>query len=225
MYKELVSAWNHEVDKLYNHGWLKRIKEGNVGKDHYVSYLIETYHHAGMNPQLQAYATMYFNGRPRDLVKKFYQHAISEIGHDLLALSDAANLGFDKDKIVASRPLATTLAYNALPFYQVQQGNILGYLGYLFHLEHLPTRDGNSIIEMLIGNGIPANATSFLEEHAKVDYSHNKLMEIYVSELVKTKADLNEAIASAKDAALLHYYMMDAAFERAEEADWKLQFK
>jgi len=223
-YSDFVKVWSDAMDKIYQTGWFKRLNEGKLSKDHYLSYLVETFHHAGQNPQLQAFATMYFKDNLRDVIKRFYQHAISEIGHDLLALDDAVALGLDREKVMTSRPLATTVAFNAFPFFQIQKGNTIGYLGYLFHLEHLPTRDGNKIIETLKSKGIPDAALTFLQEHSTVDHAHTKLMQNYIDQLVVTEKDFAEMCSSLRDSALLHKYMLESAFERAEDPSWTKEF-
>ena len=52
-----------------------------------------------MSPEIQALCTAWFRGSDRELVKPFLQHAMSEIGHDQLALDDLRSLGFDTEVI------------------------------------------------------------------------------------------------------------------------------
>src|SRR5207302_1057002 len=114
----------------------------------------------------------------------FYKHAVSEIAHDLLALNDLGALGVDMEKMKQTRPLPATAAFNAFPLMQIQFTNPIAYLGYLFHLEFLPTQQGRSHIERLMSLGVPENALTFLEEHATVDIGHNKMMERYIKYFV-----------------------------------------
>ncbi len=78
---------------------MRRFREGDLTKAHYAALLREVYFYTRENPQLQAGATLYFQGQQREMVKDFLRHATSEIGHDQLALNDMAAMGFDNSGI------------------------------------------------------------------------------------------------------------------------------
>ena len=172
---------------------------------------------AGTNPQIQAYATMFFEGNPREIVKMFYRHAISETGHDLLAMNDLMALGVKQEKIINSKPLPITKALSANVLQDIQFKNPIRYLGYLFHLEFLPTQNGPKYLEMLSKMGIPENAVTFLQEHTEVDIGHNKLMEIYVKEMVTSPKIFDEVADTMYNTAYLHKRMLDDAFANGEK--------
>lgn len=215
-FDRIKAAWLDETSKLSDNYWNKRLAAGEVHLGHYIGFLIETYHNAGMNPQLQAFSTMYFKEKERDVIKKYYRHAISEIGHDLLALEDLKVLGVNEDAVVNSRPLPTTTAFLAYFFYKIQMESPLWYLGYLFHLEFTPTQNGKFYMEMLESKGVPREALTFIHEHATVDIAHNKLMEAYVNDLLKTENDIKIVEQSVRDATRLHSLLLAAAFENGE---------
>lgn len=207
--------------RLNGRPWMTRLRSGDIGLGHYQSILVETYHNVGMNPQHQAFATMYLPGKPRDLIKKFYQHAISEIAHDMLALNDLKAMGIAEHKVINSRPLPETVAFMAFPVFQTQLRGPLGYLGYLYHLERLPTGDGGKYVAMLKSLGVKDDALTFLEEHATVDVAHNKMMDSYIIQLVRTQAECDELIHQIRAAAKLHVLMLEGALERAEaQPNW-----
>ena len=214
--EKIKASWQEEMQRVDTLPWFQRLNGGELNLKHYISFLRETYFNARENPQLQAYATAYFTGTQRKLVKKFYQHAISEIGHDQLALDDMAALGVDVTNVPNERPLATTIGFTAYGFYQVQFLNVLGYLGYLFHLEFMPTQNGDRYMKRLSSLGVPTTAMTFLEEHTKVDIAHNKLMEGYVEQLVTTDEAIEEVCWAARTACILHSHMVCGALEAAE---------
>lgn len=214
--KQIFDQWAVSAHKLNGNKWFQRMATGDLNVAHYASLLRQTYHHAKWNPQIQACATLWFKDNPHDVVKKFFQHAISEIGHDLLALNDLKALGQNVSGIEFEEPLPATRALIAFPIFEMQWRSPLVYLGYLYHLEYLPTQSGRSYVEMLTKIGVPKEALTFIEEHSVADIHHNKMMEFYISKLVKTESDARIVISAAQATCKLHEHMMCDAFEAAE---------
>ena len=216
MFKKLLDVWQKEMSLVNRKPWMARISAGDLKVNHYKGFLLETYHETAWNPQIQAFATMYFKDNPRDMIGMFYRHAISEIAHDLLALNDLVALGEDREKLMQTKPLPATAAFNAFPIFQIQFVSPIAYLGYLFHLEFLPTQQGEGHIQRLQSQGVPDTALTFLEEHSKVDVGHNKLMERYVQHFVTDAKTFDIVAYAMKCSCHLHYNMMAAAFENGE---------
>lgn len=200
---------------------IKRIASGEVTVEHYKWLMRQIFHNVRENPQIQALATVYFRGYQRSMVKKFYNHASSEIGHDQLALNDLKVLGEDVSLIPYENPLPATTALIGFAFYQIYNLAPLGYLGYLFFLEFTPTENGQIYMEMLSQIGVPKEAMTFLEDHTTIDVGHNKLMESYVSELVTSEDELNSIIYAMKVTGKLYSDMIQGAFDQVDNPkDW-----
>jgi len=200
---------------------IKQVLSGNISVAHYKSLMRQIFHHARENPQLQALATVYFRGRQRKTIKGFYRHAISEIGHDQLALNDLKALGENVDTIPYENPLPSTSALLGFGFYQIYNLNPVGYLGYLFFLEFLPTKFGGIYKEKFMEIGIPEEAMTFLIDHHVIDVGHNKLMEEYENNLVNDENELNSVIYAMKVTGKLYADMIQNAFEQVENPkDW-----
>lgn len=195
---------------------LRTLAEGRITLAHYKVVLREIYHYAKEDPQIQALATVYFRGDDRESVKMFLKHAIAEIGHDRMALADLEVLGEDTSLIPLTNPLPATMALTAFPFYQIQFANPIGYLGYLYFLEHMPTAAGAVYATALAAAGVPETAMGFLQEHMTVDVAHNKLMEEYLVRLVRTEADLAAVAYALHVTAELYAAMLASAIERAD---------
>jgi len=196
---------------------IRFLGSGKLTGAHYKSLLIEIFHYAREDPQLQALATVYFRGIDRECVKMFFKHAASEIGHEAMALQDLKTLGVDVSQIPISNPLPATTALTAYPFYQIQYRSSIGYLGYLYFLEHMPTHQGSFYADALLSAGINRDALTFLGEHMSVDVAHNKLMELYIEKLVRTRIDVDEVIYAMRVTGRLYAEMIWAAFTRADE--------
>lgn len=184
---------------------------GDIGINHYKEILRQVFHHARENPQIQVLATVYFRGHQRTMVKDFYRHAISEIGHDQLTLNDLKILGEDISLIPYENPLPSTTALLSFAFYQINNLNPIGYLGYLFFLEFTPTQNGKTYMNLLSKIGVPNSAMTFLQDHAEIDIAHNKMMESYIAKLVNTENDLNSVIYAMQVTGKLYADMLQEA--------------
>jgi hypothetical protein len=131
------------------------LNSGKVTRAHYSAILKEIYHYSKEDPQIQALAAVHLRGNDRELVRMFLKHAVSEVGHDQMALRDLEVLGEDISLIPDSNPLPATIALTAYPFYQISYHNPIGYLGYLYFLEFMPTQAGAGYRAALIHAGIP----------------------------------------------------------------------
>ena len=195
---------------------IRTLAAHKLALDHYKAMLREVFHYAKEDPQIQALAAVFFRGRDRESVKMFFKHATSEIGHDLMALEDLKSLGEDVTLISISNPLPTTIALTAFSFYQIQYMNPIGYLGYLYFLEFMPTQAGGGLKEALLKSGVPQHAMSFLDEHMTVDVAHNKLMEEYLRRLVRSDSDLASAIYAMQVTGRLYADMILGAIESVD---------
>ena len=134
---------------------MQRFWDKGLGLEHYASLMRQIFHHARENPQIQAAATAFFRGRQREMVQPFLRHAVSEVGHDQLALNDTAALGYDVSAIPMEQPLPATTALVAFAYYQIYNQTPVGYLGYLYYREFLHTTCGAQSMEVLVGLGVP----------------------------------------------------------------------
>ena len=213
--KQVEEAFAAAIDRFDRSPPVMRILQGEVTKIEYAEFLRQVFHHSRENPQIQALATVFFRGSQRELVKPFFKHATSEIGHDQLALDDIEALGVSVDGIREENPLPATTALIAFPFFQIYNLNAIGYLGYLFFLEHMPTRSGKSYLKGLTAAGIPREATTFIFDHSTIDQGHNKLMSMYLDHLVETDRDVRCVCYGLQVCAELYASMVQRAFEFA----------
>jgi pyrroloquinoline quinone (PQQ) biosynthesis protein C len=183
---------------------------------HYASVLREIYHYTKEDPQLQALAAVYLRGSDRRLVKLFLKHATSEVGHDFLALQDLKALGHEPADVQVENPLPATNALTAYPFYVISYRNPIGYLGYLYFLEHMPTEHGATYAAALRRANVPQQALGFLSEHMQVDVAHNKLMLQYVRQLVHSREDCDAVCYALTVTAELYSNMLWAAIQRTD---------
>ncbi len=150
-------------------------------------------------------------------MRTFFTHAASEIGHDQLALNDFVALGGDATDVPYENPLPATTSLLGFGFYQIYVLNPLGYLGYLFFLEFNGTQSGNGLMDALRRVGVPDNAMTFLRDHAEIDVGHNRLMEKYVDQMVKSDKDLDRITYAMRTTGYLYAQMVSAAIDDVHE--------
>lgn len=222
-FEELGSAFRSVQQAVLRTPAMRRVQEGGIGIAHYASYLRQVFHHTRENPQIQALATVYFRGHQRTAIKRFFRHASAEIGHDQLALNDLRTLGFDVSRVPYENPLPETTALIAFPFHQIYNLNPIGYLGYLYFLEFLPTGSGAAIMSALERAGVPREAMTFLHDHTTIDVAHNRMMEGYAADLITTERDLRSAIYAMRVTGVLYARMIESALAHADAPyDWGL---
>lgn len=221
-YKEaLAASFSQVIREFHSSPGMRRLFAGELESAHYAAYLRETFHYTRENPQIQALATVFFRGNQRAAVAPFLRHALSETGHDQLALNDLIALGTsatDTEVIRRAQPLPATTALIAYPYYQIYNLNAAGYLGYLYFLEFMPTGFGVEYRNALLRMGVPQNALSFLHDHSTVDVGHNRLMEDYITLLLRDSADLQSAIYAMRVTASLYANLVEDAFNSADGA-------
>lgn len=212
-----ISTWQEIMALEGARPWSVKLNSGEMKLCHYKGFLLETYHNTAKNPQLQAFATMFFKNISHSITKKFFLHASSEVTHETLAFKDLVTLGVPEEIIKKSNPLATTRALSAVAIHNLIFESPIKYLGYLFHLEYTPMVNGEKIVTMLKSLGIPDQALSFLEEHMHADPAHVKMLSDYMEDLVKTEDDIVELKIGIRDFVVLHNRMLEGAFENGEK--------
>ncbi|HUP97304.1 MAG TPA: iron-containing redox enzyme family protein [Usitatibacter sp.] len=217
---DAIAALKGEFEQVMAHfnasPALRMLAERRVTLAHYKSILREIFHYSREDPQIQALAAVRFRGTDREFVKMFFKHATMEIGHDRMALDDLRALGEDVSSIPASRPLPSTMALISFPFFQIEHREPVGYLGYLYFLEFMPTHHGAAYGAALGSLGVPESAMTFLAEHMAVDVGHNKLMEQYLRGLVHDERDLEAVVYALRVTGELYAGMLLGAIEHAE---------
>lgn len=191
------------------------LAKGEMTKAEYASIMREVFHYTRENPQLHTMAAINFRGRERGIIKPFFGHASAEIGHEDLAANDFETLGGDPTSLPYENPLPATSALVAFAYYQIHHLNPIGFIGYIYFLEFVATSIGEKAMGWLDKIEVPAGAVTFLRDHAEIDVSHNRLMERYVDELVRSDAAV-EAVKHAIDTTgFLYAAMMQQAVEDA----------
>lgn len=212
-WKILEAEWEHAYEALSRTEYFELMAEGRLELAHYKGFLRESYHNVRQNPKNMALFVSQLDTDRAPLAAKFLKHTAMEMGHDELALADLQSLGEDSELVRRSLPLPTTEALGAFIYFQLMQRNPLAYLGYSFHLETLPIRMGVAGISLLEKMGVPATATTFLQEHAEADPVHMRWNREYVEGFVRSRNDLDAVVFGLRGACELHGVMFQGILD------------
>lgn len=215
---QIETAWFEEVNRFNASPAIQRLLAGELTVAHYQALLREIYFYARESPQFFSAIPIHLRGRQREFTKKMLQHAASEAGHDRLALDDLKTLGASVETLPFERPLPETSALIGFSFYLIEYLNPVSYLGFVFHLEYLPTHFGEQYAKGLLSAGIPPAAMTFIGEHVEADVGHNRLMADYVEHLLVTERDVEDVIYAMRVTANLYAKVFEAAFRSVDEA-------
>ena len=196
------------MEKYYAKPEMSLLRDMDVSLEQYCSYLVETFHHTRENPFSQVLSATKLRRDQHNLFKKYISHALAEVKHDLLALNDFAALGGDIAYVTQNAPLESTQELIDFTYTLANKETPLYYLGYLYHVEMLPTQNGQAYIDMLKNKGLPENSYTFLAEHVEVDIQHNKMMRYYIDKLVNSSQDLEIFIQGMNEGINLHFKMV-----------------
>ena len=207
----LKEAFQPALAAFLSSNTIAELAAGTLKIEQYRAILREMFHQVREHPQMLMQAASKLRGRDREMVKAFFNHASSEVGHDQLALNDYVTLGGDASAVPYQYPLPATSALLAFGYYQIHEANPIGYLGYLFFLEFAPTATGTGLMQQLETIGVPRTAMTFIGDHAEIDVHHNRLMERYALQLLHTQANLEAVAHVMETTATLYGRMMDDA--------------
>ncbi|MCA9711134.1 MAG: iron-containing redox enzyme family protein, partial [Myxococcales bacterium] len=154
----LADRFGSVLDDFLGSAPLRRLASADVTVEEYRSYIKQVYYYVRENPQIQAVGTAYFRGQQRSTVRSVLAHAVSEVGHEQMALDDYVALGGDASVVPYRNPHPATTALTSFAYYQIHNLNPVGYLGYLFFLEFSPTQVGTKLCEQLLACNVPEHA-------------------------------------------------------------------
>ncbi|MCU0840296.1 MAG: iron-containing redox enzyme family protein [Thiobacillaceae bacterium] len=174
-HEQLVAATAADREQLFAAPIVADCLRGRVGRDSYLAFLGQAYHHVRHTTPL----LMTLGGRLPDrlawLRAAVAEYIAEEIGHEEWILNDIAAAGGDADAVRASRPDLPAELMVAYAYDLIQRGNPAGFFGMVFVLEGtsvaLALTAADRIQQAL---GLPDRAFSYLRSHGALDQEHTK---------------------------------------------------
>lgn len=212
---KLMQRLEKEMDELtQSPNLFKVLEEGFATKELYAIYLIETYHYTKHNAKNQALVAARRDGNMSVQYMKYcFKHALEETGHELMAIHDIKNLGYDFKTEDLPKPLSSTENLVNYLYEVAEKGNPIARLGYSFWAERSYEFIAPLLFLLKEGVGIPKRAMTFFNEHSEIDETHaievNKAIESF-AKTDQDKLDIEEVMVNSL---MLTSKMLDEVLE------------
>lgn len=137
-------------------------------KEAYAEFLAQTYYYVCHSTRLLAAAAARFSQEDQVFHKRFLKHTEEENSHEVLAMRDLQNLGFDiKDFPEA----AQTRTMYEIQYYKIEHIDPAALMGYILALETMAGRVLGPVKERLI-ELYGKDCARFIQVHADEDPGH-----------------------------------------------------
>lgn len=172
-YDRLVKETEVHRKELYSVPQLQDGMKGAIGKETYIAYLSQAYHHVKHTiPYL-----MLVGGRlPENrlfLQKAIAEYIEEELGHEEWILNDIAAAGGDREAVRSGKPNLETEVMIAYNYDYIMRKNPVGFFGMVFMLESTSTQIATVGAEAVKkGLGLPQSAFTYLTSHGSLDIKH-----------------------------------------------------
>lgn len=214
---EMELEWEQCFQTLLTGEFFRKMENGQLTREHYMSFLAEEYFNTTENPRIMALFIAHLDTDAHKTAGKLLKHAAMEMGHNDMALKDLETLGGDPQKIRRGRALPATEALAGYISFEIQHRNPKTFLGYLYHMESISLRMAEKGGNAFSGLQIPESALSFLREHAEADPTHMRWNRDYLEDFVLSREDLDAVIYGLRGTCMLHGMMFQGIVDSVDK--------
>tara|TARA_R110000868_G_scaffold117600_14_gene312473 strand:+ start:13150 stop:13848 length:699 start_codon:yes stop_codon:yes gene_type:complete len=213
--EKLNARLEYEMENLSRSPNLEKVLEpGFVDKRLYAMYLCETYHYTLHNARNQALVATRRDTSNIQYMKYCLKHALEETGHEMMALHDLKNLGFEVSVDTLPKPLMTTETLVAYLYHISEHFSPVARLGYSYWAERSYEFIQPLLAMLSDGIGVPKKAMTFFNEHSEIDAKHAEEVEESIRRFVKSDEDWSAVEEVMVGSLVLTTRMMDEVFDQ-----------
>jgi pyrroloquinoline quinone (PQQ) biosynthesis protein C len=151
---------------------------GRMGRDQYVAFLCQAYHHVKHTVPLLMAAGSRLPQSKEWLRVALGEYVQEEMGHQEWVLSDIAACGYDPEKVRQSTPNRATEVMVAYAYHVIDRVNPVGFFGMVHVLEGTSISVADQAATCIArSTGLPEAAFSYLTSHGALDIEHVKFFE------------------------------------------------
>ncbi|UXY15181.1 iron-containing redox enzyme family protein [Chitiniphilus purpureus] len=195
----------------------KTVLSGEVTKELYGIYMLETYHYTSHNARNQALVGIRNDIESLPYIKFCLEHAAEEVGHERMALHDIRSIGFEGLDGALPRPLMETEALIAYLYWISFTGNPLQRLGYSYWAESCYKYINPLIQSIQKTLQLEPSQLTFFIAHSDIDADHFEHVKTIIQRSCKSEADLDAIEYVLTTSLKLTARMLDAVYEEYQE--------
>lgn len=164
--------------------------ETGIDRETYKLVMTQLYHYTKHNAYNQAFAVNRFHDDNNKILKFACKHALEELGHERMVLSDLESVGLLDDSVIdESKLLPETEALVGYIYFASQYYGVKGRLGYSLWAEDCYSFIDTAIKAVQKHLSIDKKNMSFLVSHAQIDAKHSKEVDEIIEEFVVDPQD------------------------------------
>ena len=134
----------------------------------YAWFLAQTYYFVHHSTKLLMVAAGRMKKEDQEICKRFVAHLGEENGHDIIALKDLENLGYNIEDFPE---LPETRMFWEAQYYKIEHNDPLSLLGYIYVLEVIGSKECPRLMPLL-SKSYKANCCNFIRIHGEDDPEH-----------------------------------------------------
>ncbi len=164
--------------------------ETGIDRETYKLVMTQLYHYTKHNAFNQAFAVNRFRDDTNKILKFACKHALEELGHEKMVLSDLESVGLLDDSVKdESKLLPETEALIGYIYFASQYYGVKGRLGYSLWAEDCYDFINTAVRGVQKHLNIDKKNMSFLVSHAHIDAKHSKEVDEIIEEFVTDSHD------------------------------------
>lgn len=195
---EIIANWWSD---LFQSELSEKFENTNMKYDKrvYAIYMVQVYHYAYDTPRSLAYAGANTSNSEPQLMHHFFEHAMEETAHDLMAFSDLKAL---KAPFNSTNDIPPALGATAKMVEYVRELSLSNQpyisLGYHYWIEQPYLYINDFMDSMLKNMKLKKKQVSFYVNHARIDKKHGKDMQKILIKVCKNEEQWQAIQDSAK---------------------------
>lgn len=197
-YDQLQIATETDSRSLHSIPLIRSALTGKVGRDDYIGFLTEAYHHVKHTVPLMMACGARLGSEYEWLREMIAEYIEEELGHQEWILNDIKAAGGDAEAVRHGKPQPATELMVAYAYDTINRRNPIGFFGMVYVLESTSTQLATLAAKTLQGSlGLPKKAFTYLNTHGAVDLKHVEFFRELVNRLDR-ETDREAVLHAAK---------------------------
>ncbi|MEH6592826.1 MAG: iron-containing redox enzyme family protein [Halioglobus sp.] len=177
-FNTLEKSTQAQRERLLDRSLIDDALAGRMGREQYVAFLCQAYHHVKHTVPLLMAAGSRLPEEKEWLRVALAEYVEEEMGHQEWILNDIRSCGYDAEKARHSIPNRATEVMVAYAYHVIDRVNPVGFFGMVHVLEGTSVTVADQAATCIAkSTGLPRNAFSYLSSHGALDVEHVKFFQ------------------------------------------------